>query len=100
MKSQESAANRRQKAPKLENRSQKDHCDWCEEPLAPEERNPHTTLVDMHHECVMRAVLGPLSHLERRCSCFIRREAARMVLQRWQAMTETERALANSAYEQ
>jgi hypothetical protein len=54
-----------------------------------------------HRECEMRAVLGSVAHLERRCGCFVpgstendppgmtRREAARAAVALWRAQSQS-----------
>ncbi len=50
-------------------------CQWCEEPI--EEDALRSPFQDMHRECGYRLACGSLAHLQRRCSCMTKREAAR-----------------------
>ncbi len=45
-------------------------CDWCGEPLLPSEIIDPAAPKFMHHECVLRAVIGSVAHIEGRCSCY------------------------------
>lgn len=39
------------------------NCGWCEEPLDPGEA--------FHPECIVRGLVGPVDHLEKRCDCYV-----------------------------
>ena len=43
-------------------------CQWCQEGILPED-NPEP-IGNMHWECGLRSVIGPVAHLQRRCQCF------------------------------
>jgi hypothetical protein len=70
-------------------------CQWCEEPIEEDDGADQFELIQMHQECALRAALGSVAHIERRCSCFVvgatetdppgmtRREAARAAFAAW-----------------
>lgn len=53
-------------------------CFWCQEPIAPGDRGTFVpvsrldgfTVDPQHRECGLRAVIGSIAHLEKRCSCY------------------------------
>jgi hypothetical protein len=45
-------------------------CPFCDEPIAGQDRLFTHLLPVSHFECGMRALLGGVNHLRRRCSCF------------------------------
>jgi len=66
-------------------------CLWCEELVVPGDLM-HSLLPGYHYACAMRTALGPIAHLQGRCSCYVgdgeaahdpphltRRQAARLV---------------------
>jgi len=65
-------------------------CLWCEETIAPGDLM-HSALPGYHYACAMRAMLGPIAHVQHRCSCYVsgseehdppgitKRQAARIV---------------------
>src|SRR5215831_19436725 len=79
-------------------------CLHCEEPIL--EDDDRSSVIDgrtgvrrwRHFECGMRAVIGSLAHLERRCSCYVegatetdpegmtRREAAVAAWEAWRRL--------------
>jgi hypothetical protein len=72
-------------------------CQWCDEPIEPDECIDRMGITRMHHECMFRSVMGSVAHVERRCSCYVdgasetdppdmsRREAAKASLAAWRA---------------
>lgn len=47
-------------------------CPWCLEDVLPGERFTATMNGErFHQECMARQVIGPVAHLERRCSCYV-----------------------------
>lgn len=44
-------------------------CQWCGEPVEPDERIDQWRHVLMHWECGLRSVVGGLNHLQGNCSC-------------------------------
>lgn len=66
-------------------------CLWCDEMVMPGDLT-HALLPGYHYACAVRAALGPIGHLQGRCSCYAeddvaerdppgltRRQAARLV---------------------
>jgi hypothetical protein len=45
-------------------------CIHCTEPVLPNDIADFFD-PDRHHECVARAVLGSVAHIEKRCGCFV-----------------------------
>jgi hypothetical protein len=43
-------------------------CMWCDEEILLGEG--HERIPAMHHECGVRALLGSVAHLEKRCGCY------------------------------
>lgn len=64
------------------------NCDWCDEPILPDESTHQLVNAIMHKECFARAILGSIAHLRGTCACYggdeddppgmTKREAARM----------------------
>ena len=46
-------------------------CQYCGEPILPEEEGHSPRVPGHHRECAFRAVGGSVAHIERRCSCFV-----------------------------
>lgn len=46
-------------------------CLWCEELVVPGDLM-HSLLPGYHFVCAMRTVFGPIAHVERKCSCFVK----------------------------
>lgn len=77
---------------------QLEHCQWCGE-TGLDEPPPKGLIpfLTMHPECMFRSIMGSVTHIEQRCSCFVpgadetdppgmsRREAARAALAAWKA---------------
>lgn len=68
-------------------------CQWCAEMVVPGDLM-HSLLPGYHYACAMRVSLGSITHVQERCSCFVkdgtherdldppgltRRQAARLV---------------------
>jgi hypothetical protein len=47
------------------------NCLHCHEPITVAEEKLTQMSSQMHQECLLRAVAGPIAHQERRCSCFV-----------------------------
>lgn len=72
-------------------------CQWCDEPIEPDDKIDTLGILPMHHECLFRSIMGSAAHIERRCSCYIddasetdppdmsRREGAKAALAAWKA---------------
>ena len=46
-------------------------CLWCKEPILPGDLR-HSLMDGYHYACAVRAALGPIAHLQKRCSCFVK----------------------------
>ncbi|HEY1897044.1 MAG TPA: hypothetical protein VGG62_12255 [Terracidiphilus sp.] len=46
------------------------NCTHCDEPVLPGEQHPAFPSEPMHFECGVRAVVGSVAHLLRRCDCY------------------------------
>ena len=46
-------------------------CMWCEELVMPGDMT-HALLAGYHYACAMRVGLGPIGHLQRKCSCYVK----------------------------
>jgi hypothetical protein len=47
-------------------------CDYCQEPITENERRGLPNPGPNHHrECMLRIVIGSVSHIEHRCSCYV-----------------------------
>ena len=72
-------------------------CGYCDEPIAEGDLAP-TLGMPLHYECNLRLIIGPVAHLEHRCSCFVpgsveadpphltRRQAAHAAVKLYQLM--------------
>lgn len=76
-------------------------CEWCDERILPDEKLADVTGGMFHVECSLRMVVGPLAHIERKCSCFVpgstahdpeeltRRDAARAAVAAWRLLHDS-----------
>jgi hypothetical protein len=69
-------------------------CQWCDEPLLPDDERAPGLTPPAHWECGLRSVTGGLNHLRGLCSCcggtedpdpqgMTRREAAQAAAKEW-----------------
>jgi len=47
-------------------------CGWCNEKIEPRENGERTDIGTHHPDCALRAVIGSVAHLQRRCACYVR----------------------------
>jgi hypothetical protein len=46
-------------------------CLWCDEFVVPGDLM-HSLLPGYHYACAMRTVLGPIAHVQKKCSCYVK----------------------------
>jgi hypothetical protein len=76
-------------------------CIHCQEPIDEwEDYEQYANGPRAHRNCAIRAVIGSLAHVEKRCSCYVkgaeetdppgmsRREAANAAVARWRQLQE------------
>jgi hypothetical protein len=48
-----------------------DCCAWCDEPVLPSDVTIPGQRPPLHYACGIRAVMGSVAHIEKRCGCFV-----------------------------
>lgn len=74
-------------------------CQWCGEPIMPGDLVHSQLGNDMHYACAIRSVVGPVGHLEKKCTCYVKdgtaehdppgltpRQAARLAADLWNSL--------------
>jgi hypothetical protein len=46
-------------------------CPWCDDPVLPGDLR-HALTPGYHYACALRATLGSIGHIHKRCSCFVK----------------------------
>lgn len=48
------------------------NCAWCDEPVLKGEQAEESVNAPMHRECLLRSVIGSVSHVLQLCSCYVK----------------------------